>query len=446
MKNSLNSQNVPFTKRTRFKSSVSKRLLTTASVSWLTVWAVVIIGLAGCNRNSSTQEIDAQNPATAIVQAVEVIKVSPTENAYRSTTFFGTLTPRRNIPLAFTQGGRVASINPGNGETVSAGDVLARTDGGDLDAQKAALENSIREVRQRLDVNPNSTNLTQQINDLQRQLDEVNRTIANNEIVAPFDGVVTWRNVDVGQVVSAGLPVFDIVDLGVPVIEAQVATGIANQMTVGESVWVLVAGRPYQATVASVLPTTAGASRTRKVVLEFSNDVPSAPLNSGDAVEIRYWTQTNRFGFWLPYSALQQQASGLWSVLVIEYPDSGAVIGVRTLDVIQLQDDLALVNGALQPNERVVINGLNRVVPGQRVTVEPIENAIVPPGPVTADGESRESAVQGAVESDDQTPGANESEGLDPQAPISRAPISRGQKLTIDRRLQASFLPVESSS
>lgn len=370
-----------------------------------------ILTLTGCERASQNDIAinGITNKASAIVQRVEVMKVVPTDNAYRSTTFFGNLISRRNIPLAFTQGGRVATINVSSGQQVVAGKVLARTDVADLDTQKSTLQNSIENLSQsinnpqQLSSNSNSADLRNQVADLQRQLDEVNRVIADREIRAPFDGVVAKRNVDVGQVVSAGMPIFDLVDSGVPLIEAQVATGIANRMSPGESVWVLVATRPYLATVTAVLPTSAQSNRTRTVTLEFAGSQAVSDLNPGDAVEIRYWTQTNRSGFWLPYAALQRQSAGLWSALVVESlpPDSVAansvaadavtadgLVRVKTVEVIHLQDDLALVSGAFEPTDRIIVSGLNRVVPGQRVNVRPIENNIVPPGPLATDPDS----------------------------------------------------------
>ena len=53
----------------------------------------------------------------------------------------------------------------------------------------------------------------------------------------------------------------------------------------------------------------------------------------------------------------------------------------RTLEVIQLHDDLALVQGALNRGDQVIVNGLNRIVPGQKILATLVENSMAIPSP-----------------------------------------------------------------
>ena len=317
------------------------------------------------------------------MQNVEVIEISPTENAFTAVTFFGTLKHRRRIPLAFTQGGRVAKIDVVSGQEVTQGTVLAQTDIGDLDSQKSDVEAAIQTTQTNLNANQNSNDLRNRLSQLQRQLDDINREIDKATLKAPFDGTVSRRDVEPGQVVSAGMPVLDLTDNGDPVIEANVATAIANGMGAGDQVWVLIDDKPFRANVASVMPTKEGSSRTRTVKFDLAADQSTTALNAGDVVEIRFWSETNQSGFWLPWSVLQQQSSGLWTAMVVEENDDSTIASVRTLEVIRLQDDLALVKGALKPNDLLVVSGINRIVPGQTVIAEQVENEFLAPGPRT---------------------------------------------------------------
>lgn len=353
----------------------------TKKISLLTLAALVAFGNGGCEAPVSSSWESDSSKASPTIQRVDTIEVELTNDAYQATSFMGSLKPRRNIPLAFTQGGRVAQIDVVSGQQVTADQVLARTNTSELDGQKASVETALQSAEQRAGTNQNSAQLRTQISDLQRELNEINQAIANATIKAPFAGVVTKRAVEEGQVVSAGMPLFDLVDSDNLIVEVKVATRIANGMKRGESVWVLIQGQPFAAVVATVLPTTQGSTRTRSVTLEFRDDQPSQIFNPGDAVEIRYWTQTGKSGFWLPYSVLQQQTTGLWSAMIVESGANETYAQPRTLDVIQLHDDLALVQGALNRGDRVIINGLNRIVPGQKVQATLLENSFAIPSP-----------------------------------------------------------------
>lgn len=354
----------------------------------------------GCERSSTGSWKPKTAKVSPTIQRVDAIAVELTNDAYQATSFLGTLKPRRNTPLAFTQGGRVALIKITGGQQVAAEQVLAQLDVAELQTQRTTVEAAIESARQRVNANQSSAALRAQIDDLQRNLDEIDREIAGATIKAPFAGVVTKRAVEQGQVVSAGMPVFDLIDNDNLIVEVKVATGIANAMSPGESVWVLIQGQPFAALIATVLPTTQGSTRTRTVTLEFRDDRPAQIFNSGDAVEVSYWTQSGKSGFWLPYSVLQQQTTGLWSALVVEEAPQGTFAGARTLDVIQLHDGLALVQGALKQGDRVIVNGLNRIVPGQKVMATLIESGIAIPSPAgigAASGDADGSVGSGAL-------------------------------------------------
>jgi len=357
-----------------------------AQITILVVAVLLVVAITGgCDLQSSSGRRANSIATSPIIQTVDVIEVTPTEDAYQATKFLGSLKPRRSIPLAFTQGGRVANINVVSGEEVAAEQVLANTDTTVLESQKAAAQTALDNANQQFSTNQGSTDLRNQISDLQRQLDQVDREIERATLKAPFAGTVVRRDIEQGQVVSAGMAVLDLVDSSSLTIEAKVATNIANGMVRGAPVWVLIQGQPFSATIATVLPAVKGATRTRMVTLEFGDDQSTEGLNAGDTVELRYWTQTGQSGFWLPYSALQQQTTGLWSAMVVEGKSDDLSASVRTLEVVLLQDQLALVQGALNDGDRVIVNGLNRIVPGQKVSAQLIENTNETPGPEEAE-------------------------------------------------------------
>ena len=84
-------------------------------------------------------------------------------------------------------------------------------------------------------------------------------------------------------------------------------------------------------------------------------------------MEVQFLIETENSGFWLPYSALQREASGLWSVFVLEAEGDRQIVGRRIVEMVQLEETHTLVRGALSAGDVFIEDGLNRIVPGQAV-------------------------------------------------------------------------------
>ncbi|MGI9518363.1 MAG: hypothetical protein ACR2NP_15010, partial [Pirellulaceae bacterium] len=74
-------------------------------------------------------------------------------------------------------------------------------------------------------------------------------------------------------------------------------------------------------------------------------------------------------GFWLPVAALQKDARGLWTCLVLEPHENGSsqVVARRLVEVLHTEQDRVFVRGTLGAGDLVIDQGGHRVVIGQRV-------------------------------------------------------------------------------
>jgi multidrug efflux pump subunit AcrA (membrane-fusion protein) len=121
-----------------------------------------------------------------------------------------------------------------------------------------------------------------------------------------------------------------------------------------------------------VLPLRDAAARTVDVILELP---PDAGLVPGDLIRLRLGRQQETPGFWVPVGALTEASRGLWSLYVAE-PMAAAdgpathALSRRVVQVIHTDDDRAFVSGTLAEGDAVVTDGLQRVVPGQQVTLQ----------------------------------------------------------------------------
>jgi hypothetical protein len=108
------------------------------------------------------------------------------------------------------------------------------------------------------------------------------------------------------------------------------------------------------------------------VILELP---PDAGLVPGDLIRMRLGRERKTPGFWVPVGALTEASRGLWSLYVAEPLASASgpathELSRRVVQVIHTDDDRAYVSGMLSEGDAVVTDGLQRVVPGQQVTLQ----------------------------------------------------------------------------
>jgi len=84
----------------------------------------------------------------------------------------------------------------------------------------------------------------------------------------------------------------------------------------------------------------------------------------GAVVELEFSSRIDTPGYWLPLTALTESDRGLWGIYVI---NEDSTVERRLVEVIHTEDGAAYVRGTLNPGERVISTGVQRLVPGQQV-------------------------------------------------------------------------------
>ncbi len=324
-------------------------------------------------------------PNTTNILTVNVARAKLSENVDQTASSFGTIKPRRSSSLAFARAGRVQNVYFNVGDLVSEGDKIAELDQGEMVNQQADLDYVLNALREELRLLESGTDIQgqrrkqEEIDELATQQQRLTREFQKGFIVAPYRGVLAERNAEVGDAVPAGRPYFRILEAEQPIVELSVPVKTAELVTVGMEVWVKYRQQRIDATVATKAPELDASSRTQSLTLSLLTSDETPTWNYGEVVEVWFSIATERDGFWLPYSALQSQGNGLWSVFVLEGEGAQQTVGRKIVSLVQLDDTSALVNGSLQPGELFIIDGLNRVVPGQLVQANVVPHEYAPP-------------------------------------------------------------------
>lgn len=186
---------------------------------------------------------------------------------------------------------------------------------------------------------------------------EIDQTVVH----APFPGVVTERMVQRGEYVAAGAAIAHLVDTSNLEARVQAPLALAVALRPGMELEVRAGAASARGQVRAIVPV--GEERSRQFELRLSLD--GAALLVGSAVEVALPEREARDAVAVPRDALVTRNEGS-HVVRVTADGSSERIEVRTG---ASDADLVAVEGALQPGDRVVIRGGERLSEGQKVQV-----------------------------------------------------------------------------
>lgn len=212
------------------------------------------------------------------------------------------------------------------------------------------------------------------VKQLEASISDLKITIAKSTIKAPFASIVSSRQIDEGTVVNAGQAVVRLVENTSPEARIGMPATVVNKLQIGSPQTVEINNQTYSARVASILPVVNSNTRTQVVVLKLEASTISK-INPGQTVRLKLTDTIPTEGFWLPNKALTQGLRGLWTSYVLvkpktenpNLPKDAFVLEQRSVEILHQESDRVLVRGTLQSGDRIVANGVHRLVPGQMV-------------------------------------------------------------------------------
>jgi RND family efflux transporter MFP subunit len=191
-----------------------------------------------------------------------------------------------------------------------------------------------------------------------------------NRVVAPFDGVVTSRNIDVGDLVNAGnggtgKALFTIAQVDPLRLYVFVPQTYAQQVNVGDQVTVSSAeqgAEEYKGTIARTARAIDTATRTMQVEIRVPN--PKDALIAGAYVQVNLPIKQNAAALLVPTNVL------------LFRPDGPRVATVNAdgrvrLSAVKLGTDFGstvAVTSGLQPDDRIILNPADSLADGDIVT------------------------------------------------------------------------------
>src|SRR5438445_1353724 len=195
--------------------------------------------------------------------------------------------------------------------------------------------------------------------------------VSFEKIYAPFDGVITARNTDIGDLINSGsssnvkTDLFHIAQPGTLRVYVNVPEEYSQGIKVGMTADLNLSefpGRKFQGKL--VRTAEAINMTTRTLLIEIDVDNPVGTLLTGSYAEVHLAVPTQTSTFLIPVNTLLFRTEGLRVGIVKD----GKVVLTTVTPGHDCGDQIEIVSG-LKPDDQVIINPPDSIVSGQRVQI-----------------------------------------------------------------------------
>lgn len=186
----------------------------------------------------------------------------------------------------------------------------------------------------------------------------------NTVVHAPISGIVAKRNVNPGEMAGAGAPLMVLVNMDQVKVEASVPQAQINQVKVGASVDVKVAGmseKVWNGQVEFVSPVSDANSSSFPIKVKLDN--PDGLLRAGMVAEVYLQGEAQK-GTKVPSSAIVEKEGKTYIFTV----DQGVVHQVE-VTVSDSSSDWSVVSAGVAENDQIVVNPTDALSDGSKVSV-----------------------------------------------------------------------------
>lgn len=341
--------------------------------------------------------VGCSKPAPEAEQIPLVMVTQPATSHEDQKSYAGDVQARQQTALAFRVGGQITDRYVDVGVRVKVGQVLAKLDVKDaqlqLNSAKAQLESAqsaakaaadeFKRFQQLLPINAVSRS---QYDSVKNQYDAAQASLkqaqsnydvsANqtgyNQLIANKNGVITQRNIETGQVISAGQAAYQLAIDG----DREVVIGVPEQaiaeIKVGQNAWVTLWSKPQDRFAAYVREISPAADQSRTFMVKVALKEGQSAIQLGQSARV-FFNQNIQNVLSVPLSSVS--ANNNQAYIWVVNPDQT----IRKVSVTlgsYGRDSVTVVNG-LNPGQWVVVGGVHLLREKQKIKPVDRENRAV---------------------------------------------------------------------
>jgi membrane fusion protein (multidrug efflux system) len=347
-------------------------------------FALGAFALAGCHQPAAA-EVDAGKSGPAPISVM--VAAAHQQSLDRTAEVQGALFPREHAVISSEVEGAVALVNADFGDKVIAGQVILKINPREyqlrvesaqaaLDQERAKLANSTARYNRAQTLKKEGTISAEQFDQMASQL-QVDRAdtesaektlammrkkLADTEIKAPFTASVQKRMVSLGEYVSPGKQIYELIATDPIKLRCPMPERFVPLAKVGMQVKLTIDAKPgasYTGTIARIAPALDESSRTLLIEAEVAN--PDGALKPGFFAHVTMDLGRDRALF-VPNSAVLRYA-GVARVFIVDH----GVVRAREVTTGAVVGDQVEITAGLKEGERVAVSEVDRLADGTTV-------------------------------------------------------------------------------
>ncbi|MFT8676107.1 MAG: efflux RND transporter periplasmic adaptor subunit [Acetobacter sp.] len=356
-----------------------------------------------------------RDAAYASVPDVAVVEPKPAPPTV-SMTLPGTLSAWYEAPIYAQASGYVKMWYKDYGANVKTGDILAEINSPRLDAEYAQAQADLKVLQAKFGLaaitanrwramgqsqavsgqsvsvqNANEQAAHAELEAAQHKVDAYTAQIRFKTVVAPFDGVVIARNINVGDYVGAGSgnmnangttsELFMVADTHAMRLFVSVPETFSSILKPGLLAKVVVPQFPNTTFTAKFLTIAKGFDpNTRTVVTEFTIDNPDQKLWPGSFASVTITAPADKGIYTVPTGTLVFQEHGMQVATV----DGQDIAHFHNITVGRMSDSYTEVDAGVTPADRIINNPPADLLEGQKVRIASPATGYLSTPPATA--------------------------------------------------------------
>ena len=345
----------------------------------LQITIFIFLFLSGCNlTDDDTQKPDLKAEKSKIISPVEIGTVVAGDNK-EIISSVGTLRFRRETSLGFTTSGKVSNVQYNEGDRVRRGSLIAALDtttvNADIGLARAELDRAKSEF-DRFDALFKQGWVTKaqlersQANyqAAQARIEQANFASDTAKLYAPSNGIIIRRNIDPGQIISAGTPalIFGQLDSGY-ILRIPLTSSDAAKINVGIPVDVSISSIKEEIFSARVTEIDGRANEQTGAFFAIVELPTDSRFKSGQIGTANFIVANNDNVILIPSSAI----SGIRAseAIVYVYDSESKSVALRNITLGKLGDTQVQVLQGLSVGEQIVTRGHEKLTQGDTVKV-----------------------------------------------------------------------------
>jgi len=327
---------------------------------------ITLLVLAGC-QTEEKHKLPAIDLPVVDVQTMTVM----TQEGHLQTEVVGTVQSIDQAVIAAKVTGTIEEMPVVLGSTVKAGDLLVKISAGEISARAIQAEAQLEQARRNLDrerkllqKNAATSENVKSLEDMYKVAEAVHSEavtmLSYITVTAPFDGVITAKMSNVGDLATPGIPLLHLEDNSRLQVETSIPETLVLQIQPGDTLLVHIpaANLDLQGTVAEIAPVIDPLSRTATVKI---NITPGPRLRSGQFARVIIPGDRKKSLF-VPSTVIH--SFGQMEKIFVSSQNKAHLRLIRTGMVV---DDLTEVLAGLDPGETIITTNSSQLVDGQPI-------------------------------------------------------------------------------